>query len=256
MIIGLCRFSYLAVRGWQSVPSNIDEARDYLFDKARLDFRFALFERYTLPSLKLQTDGDFRFLILTSADLPANYQDRLNDIIGDDRRIAVHALPPRNKNKLIRQMYFDELGSERDLISFRIDDDDGLSVDFIRRLREEIAIRRSDRPFFVSFSSGIVVNYGGETIDWASQCSYPFLSNGLALSDPRPNKQCVYDFAHMKCYQEFDAVLLAGAPAYVRCVHDFNDSRGLAWGAKGFEQRSLADLAREFRQEFPYLAAE
>ena len=162
MIVGLCRFSYLArerALGWNSVPREPEAARAIVFDEARLAARFRLFERYTLPSLKAQTDGDFRLIVLTSAELPARHRERLADLVGADRRIRLVAAPARDGPRLLRRLFAEAFGDAPRRVSFRIDDDDGLSVRFVERLRAALARTQGAGPLFVSFSKGIVVKY-------------------------------------------------------------------------------------------------
>jgi len=53
------------------------ERASLLFDPARLESRLATFEHLTLASVKAQTDPDFTFVVLASAQMPECYQDRL-----------------------------------------------------------------------------------------------------------------------------------------------------------------------------------
>ena len=62
--IGLCRFSYPAISGFQIEHDTIEERRDYLYAPKRLNERFHLFETLTLPGLRAQTDQEFDFVIV------------------------------------------------------------------------------------------------------------------------------------------------------------------------------------------------
>ena len=150
-------------------------------------------------------------------------------------------------------------------MSFRIDDDDGLSVRFVERLRAALARAQGAGPLFVSFSKGIVVRYADAVPDgaplgtplWASQCAHPFLSPGLAFAvdagGPGDASRCVYDFVHPTCHRHFDALVLSGAPAYVRCLHGFNAGDARPHGVRGYPRLTLDELARAFAADFPYL---
>jgi len=260
MIVGLCRFSFLSDDrgGWKSAPSDVATARRTLFAKKRMEARFELFQRYTLPSIRNQTDDDFRFLILTSTDMPKAYHDRLMDITADDSRIKILSFPIQNSKSLMRRMFSKEFDQASRRISFRVDDDDGLSVNFIRRLRRTAEKRKSSRPFFLTFGKGIVIADRGDRIGWATECAYPFSSVGLAFSASPGMKRCIYDFQHHDCHRHFDTVVLSGAPAFIQCVHGFNDTVTLkrVQGTKHFDRTTVADVARSFQREFPYLTAD
>jgi hypothetical protein len=251
MIAGLCRFSFLSEDGgggWKT-------AAEALFDDARLETRFRLFERYTLPSIRGQTDGDFRFIVLTSSEMPKPQRDRLMDITSGDRAIKVLPLPVQKVEKAIKAAFRQEFGRADPQVSFRVDDDDGLSVNFVRRLREAAGARGLGDPFYVSFGRGIVVMHEGDRVAWASECAYPFFSAGMALVASKAQRRYVYSFGHLKCHRRFDGLVLSGAPAFIRCLHGHNDGKAELRGTtRGYARTSLAELARTFGKEFPYLA--
>jgi len=50
--IGLCRFSYPAIGGFQVEHDTTEAGIDYLYGRDRMEERFRLFETVLIPSLK------------------------------------------------------------------------------------------------------------------------------------------------------------------------------------------------------------
>ena len=67
-VIGLCRFSYPALGGFQREHETIEQRKAFLYDEARLKHRLRLFQAFNLPSILAQTDTDFQYLILVGDD--------------------------------------------------------------------------------------------------------------------------------------------------------------------------------------------
>ena len=66
-VLGLCRFSYPALGGFQVGHDSTADRIAYLYDPARLEERFRLFETVALPCLMAQTDPDFEMIVLVGA---------------------------------------------------------------------------------------------------------------------------------------------------------------------------------------------
>ena len=111
-------------------------AVQYLYDPARLEERFRLFETTTLPCFKEQTDEDFQFLIVIGECLPKPALDRLHDLTAGMKQVRIIAREPMRQRKVMKEI----LNAARDnpeepCLQFRHDDDDAVSVDFVERLR-------------------------------------------------------------------------------------------------------------------------
>ncbi len=81
-IFGYMRFSYLGRSDVRLARQNddLEYRKSVLYAPDRLEERFYFFEKICLPSLKWQSDQDFRFAIFTSPDLPEPYQQRLKQV--------------------------------------------------------------------------------------------------------------------------------------------------------------------------------
>ena len=144
-VIGLCRFSYPAVGGFQITHDTIDDRRRYLFSRKRLEERFRLFESVTLPSFRAQTDEDFQLLIVIGDCLPKPSFDRLHDLTKGIKQIQIIQRSPDRHRKVMREVLNSaRLNRDHPCLQFRHDDDDAVSINFIERLRD--AHGRLQRP--------------------------------------------------------------------------------------------------------------
>ena len=92
-VIGLCRFSYPALGGFQREHETIEQRKAFLYDEARLKHRLRLFQAFNLPSILAQTDMDFQYLILIGDDLPVWARNRLDDLTAAADHIKILPYP-------------------------------------------------------------------------------------------------------------------------------------------------------------------
>lgn len=134
--VGLVRFSVLTPTYYSERFKTLEETAAHIFSPERMELRFRLFEKLCLPSLLRQSDPDFDMVVLTAESMPAPYLERLLDLIEPLRNI--HCLPVGTENhyKLLQKGYNSvpkDGYSHR--ILFRLDDDDAVDKDFIKRTK-------------------------------------------------------------------------------------------------------------------------
>ena len=76
-----------------------------LYDPERLERRFSLFERLTLPALLAQSDRDFRMVFLIGRSLPDVWRDRLAAAIAPLPGGRIVALAPMPHYMAIKRAY-------------------------------------------------------------------------------------------------------------------------------------------------------
>ena len=90
----LMRYSYFGISDWRSTASK--DASKLLSD-ARLEKRFALFEKLPLAALRDQTDPDFALVVLWSEAMADKHKKRLTeaakDVLGDGRAHVLFRSP-------------------------------------------------------------------------------------------------------------------------------------------------------------------
>ncbi len=261
-ILGVCRFSMLGRGDWKAYRNRTDDelaaiyeekARE-LFEPERMDARLATLEHLTLRSMSQQTDQNFRFLIVTSDRLPAEFAARLTAICARVPQVALRFVPPMHISDAMHQFVAEEGLNAPDLVQFRLDDDDCLAQDFIRRLRRHAAGMWRNANFAVSFPSIYYCVTDGPTegiYDWYS----PFFSAGAAI---RHNSRTIFDFGHYKIPESLVAVTDPHFPCIVTHRGDNDTPRHAPeiLRKRGMSPAAPDQIRRAIERHFPYLTAE
>lgn len=220
------RFSYPALSGFTSAPADPAALAAWLYDPARLARRFALFEALALPSLLAQTDPDFEMLFLVGDDLPAWARDRLAQGIAPlGARIV--ALPAMHHYPAIQAAYATvQDGDHSHLTSFRLDDDDAMDRGHIARIRTIAAgvAGVTPAPFAIAHNRGLFVDLRRKQPRFTEAVEKMPLGIGLALCSPVALRDTIFRRNHRLLPQFFTTFSDATEMAYLRSVHDSNDS--------------------------------
>ncbi|MFT4150861.1 MAG: glycosyltransferase [Paracoccaceae bacterium] len=230
-ILVVTRFSFVGQSGWQGEASR---DADLLFQPDRLRRRLALFSSITLPSLALQTSRDFRHVILTSDRLPDRAMQDLQtaciEAYGDGARFDILARPPSLARRPLRN-YMETGFPGQTVAQVVLDDDDGLSVDFIGLLRQDLAMLEAERPamqtelpYFLSYPLGYGLVFAEDGGAEVYSHRYPFINAGLTMIGT-PNGKNILGINHLAAPRKFGARLVRRRRMFLRSVHGFNDSR-------------------------------
>ena len=223
------RYSYFGRSGWRSAAST-DKAQ--LFDDARLDSRHYFLEKIALRSLADQTDGDFALIVLTAEDLPERHAERLRQVCGDVLGDRAHVIfePPASAGDCFRKYRKQTFTRDPWTCQIVLDDDDAVSADFTERLRAEaMAAKRLRAPgedyCFLSHARGISAVFRDGQMSLRHRLN-PATNLGLACVAPTGSRRQPFGIAHKKILERRPCrVIYSRQPAYVRAVHDSNDSR-------------------------------
>lgn len=136
-IVGVIRFSFFGPTDTVQ-KHNYAEALSELYDPARLEARFRVFETLTLPSLRAQTDPNFTILVVTSEVMPEPWQSRLKELVDDLPQGRLHIAKTKDLTNEILPVLREICEQSPNLraATFRLDDDDALSRHYIQRVRE------------------------------------------------------------------------------------------------------------------------
>jgi len=255
-IVGVVRFSFPALSGFRRTPADIEQARAMLYDPARLERRFALFETLTLPSLLAQSDGDFQLAFLIGDDFPQPWRDRLADAVArlPGAYLFPHEPAPNFKGthaafKAAR------LDGASHFTTFRLDDDDALDRDFIARLRryaETLHPMCGGRPVAIGHTHGLWL----ETGDTGPRRLYDVRERtpncGAALVAGVLSGLTIYIQNHRDLAERFHTFLDAETPAFIRTIHRDNDADPHVAGKK--ETLAQSEVERLLEQHFPFRA--
>lgn len=257
-IIALIRFSYPAENGFTISSDDIAATEARLYDPDRLEARFHLFEKLTLPSLKAQTDGDFTTVLLIGKTLPKPARERLMDLVDPlpgARVIALPSLPHYTATR--RAMNMAERPGRTHMTGFRLDDDDALDINHIARMRERVAtlvpMMGMDRPLMTGSNAGwfLRIDPAGNSISRVVE-RLP-IGVGLALTTPFGHGETIFRRNHRLAPQFFNSFTDAETPAFIRTIHAGNDSDAVATGSS--EPMDWATAGPQIEAHFPFTAA-
>lgn len=230
-VIGLCRFSLFSEGGFQAMPEDAGERRERLFDPVRLEQRMRWFEAVTLPSIAAQNDPDFLFLVVTSEDLPEPFMTRL--------RLQVAKVPQARLMPLPYGLHREQCGEAiRQLIDpgvdtvaqFRLDDDDGVSMDFVgllKRRYERLAPAFNRKELFaIDFQKGFLLSPSADRLELTLVQAHLW-TPGLALYFAPNHVKSVMDFPHHRVWRFMPVVSHPHLCIFLRGNHSDNDSGDL-----------------------------
>lgn len=227
--IGLCRFSYPALGGFQVEHEDIEDRIAYLYEDSRLEERFQLLETVALPCLKAQTDPDFSLIIVIGDQFPKHHEKRLETLIEDLPQALLHKEPPRNQREVMKEILNEaRINPAEPCLQFRYDDDDAVSVDFIEKLRRAVAdssaLIGDNRTVAYDWNRGFVAEFGANGIA-AVDMFRQFYVASLGMYIKGNCAQTIMNFAHEKIPRFMPAISFSDAAMWVRSHNGFNDSR-------------------------------
>ncbi|AXI53485.1 hypothetical protein C1J05_02290 [Sulfitobacter sp. JL08] len=228
-VIGLCRFSYPGLGGFQVEHDDLQSRIAYLYDETRLEERFRFFETFTLPCLRAQTDPDFTYLIVMGESLPQADRQRLEALVADMPQVVVQAHPPGRHRQVMRDAINSVRKSDAEpCLQFRLDDDDAVATSFIAQLRQAAAdvagLLRDNRHIAIDFNQGYIAQPGPEGIS-ACAIRKPYWTAGLGFMFRPDVDLSVMNFSHQAVVRRMPTVTFSGTDMMLRGHNDFNDSR-------------------------------
>lgn len=124
-------------------------------DESWLRDRWDLFRTYCAPSLELQDDRDFRWLLLLDSRTGAWLRTELTDSRWGSLFEPVYLDQPLTRDVLSALVR--ARTSSRRVITTRIDNDDSVPTDFVRTIKREVG---ESGTYFVNLSTGVQVASG------------------------------------------------------------------------------------------------
>jgi hypothetical protein len=228
-IIGLCRFSYPALGGFQITHDSIEDRIAYLYSDHRLTERFRLFETVALPSLRAQTDPDFTLIIVVGDQFPTRHKSHLEALIADVPQAVLHQEPPRRHREAMKEILNDaRLNPGKACLQFRFDDDDAVGIDFIEKLRRTVkdctGLLEQNKTVAFDWNRGYLAEFSAEGIS-ACQVFRPLFVAALGMYVKGNCPLTIMNFAHEKMAQFMPVISLSDPDMWVRSHSDYNDSR-------------------------------
>lgn len=228
-VIGLCRFSYPALGGFQIKHDSAEERSAFLYQAKRMEDRFRHFEAITLPSIAAQSEKDFTFVIVIGDNLPDTYQERLFDLCAPVPQILIQAHAPGDHRETMQKAINTvRKKSDAPCLQFRHDDDDAIGIEFVETFKRAAMDCRPflERNKFVAFDfpKGFIIRPSSKGI-LAEETFHPFWGVALGVSIAPHIRKTIMNFSHGRMSRFMPSLSIDNPPMYLRGHNDFNDSR-------------------------------
>ncbi len=229
-----------------------DRAGQATLTEEWLEHRIRLFRDVCVPSMAAQTCRRFRWIVLIDAAGAATLRPRLEAILDGIEAVILEAIEPWSWRKDFRQAL--EPLPRRILVT-RLDNDDVLHPDYLRRAQEILLPYADARPDFMplplvlTFSRGMCWN--GEHF-----LNMVFPQNAFAtwLIDRSEDDAAGFaplplDISHVRVGERFPVIdILLQDPMWVQFIHGRNVSNK-AWG------KPVEAMSESMEAAFGYLRA-
>lgn len=181
-------------------------------DPQWLEERFELFDRYCFPSVVSQTCQNFTWLVFFDSDTPEPYRERI-----DRYRLRYEQFVPIFVPKFTPETFISTLSdcgflSSPYLVTSRLDNDDALAKDYIKRVQRWVRENRPNEPTFLNFYRGCILAKGRLFLGQDRR------SHFASLWEPSECQITVYR-NHMEMEKWGFVEQLAGAPAWLEVRH-------------------------------------
>lgn len=266
-MLGLCRFSYVGLRGFQVTHDDVQTRRDFLYDPERLERRWQWFSRVAIPGWLAQTDKNFTLVIMTGPDLPEPYLSRLRDLCDSAPQLKLSLIPPMERHRAAcRSALAPYVDPDVDVVGhFRHDDDDAVALDYIQRTRDDFALVQglwhANKRLSLDYGRGLMVEAHKGALTVTPRICH---NMGVALTIflAPDSGQTALSFNHTSLEQWMPCVSVNATVMFIRSIHRDSDSgstgQGYAWktGAEtmpdliarrfGLDYAAMDELARQF----------
>ena len=176
---------------------------NYPDDYVHIENRMDLFNKYTLPSVKAQTNMDFEWVFFSDKELDIDFKNKRFVTLASYRE------------------YKEELKNDFDyIIETRLDNDDVIGPDLIKQIHEKVDNMTYEGPK--------VIEFGGYRYDARNNAFYVDILYNNKFSSPFISfiydintEHYVFDFVHGQMCREFDTVFISPAH-WVQIIHNTN----------------------------------
>ena len=249
-VIGLCRFSYPALGGFQRELETIEQRKTFLYDASRLKHWLRLFQAFNLPSILAQTDRGFQYLILVGDDLPALARAQLDDLTAAADHIKILPYPPHPHRQIAAQVILDHVdATHAHSVQFRLDDDEAVHRTFVERLKTDATagvIDYANKPrFALDYARGYAIRPSAEGLQ-AEELVRNLWTPALAAVFKTSAKNTIMNFGHHKLDQHMPVISDWDMPMFLRSFNDENDSAS----ARELDRFKFASLTAQQQHHF------
>jgi Putative rhamnosyl transferase len=225
-IIGITRYSVVSApesrRFRETMAVDYETACRRIWSDERMGLRSRLFSAMCLPSMEIaaRKHADFLFIVVTSSAMPQKWKDDLREKVAGKNWCQIVEAPAESWLGSIKPRVKALVGDDR-AYTFRLDDDDALSADFV-----ETVLSHQNVPdgTVLSFDRGLVLQ--------ATDAGRPILrpkstiksSMGMGIFTRGPEPKLIYQLGNHTRVDERAQVVHVKTPSWILGRHATNDS--------------------------------
>lgn len=196
---------------------------DIATNEEYLNYRFHIFEEYTVPSVQNQTVNDFVWLVFFSSNTPEKFKKRISMIekkLKNFRPVYIKDSDPFNDRliKLINDTQSDWI------LTSRLDNDDAIHEKFVEQLH--YIVRASEGgEYVILFPLGLQYDESKNIL-----ARYYFETNHFSslIINKTQNSDHILNYDHMKIRQKYVvSICLENRPMWMEIIHKTNVSNRL-----------------------------
>lgn len=211
-----------------NLPTGGLEARIRASD-SWLTNRWQLFERYCAPSVAAQTTTEFTWVIYFDPESPEWLKQAIRPYV--DRGLFRPVFRAEVPTPVLVADLRDIVGRDDGmLLTTNLDNDDGIAVDFLERLRDAVDFD-DRRALFVT--NGVIKSSDGAYLRRDPENAF------CSVAEPWADARTSWDDWHIMLARSMPTVELGGAPGWLQVIHGENVSNRVrgrlvsprTWGA-------------------------
>ncbi|QNL92853.1 glycosyltransferase [Lactococcus lactis] len=200
----------------QVLNNKIDKI-DVRTDDNYLKYRFSLFEKYTVPSIKNQTNKNFIWIVLFSTETPKKFKNKIANIeteFPNFRPIFIE------NSEELQAILLDIFDRERTgtLITSRLDNDDALAFNYVQTVQDNV--NHNGKTELLVFPDGIQFDLKGRVM---TKYNFPNNHFSTLICDQKDKVETVLGYNHMEISNFFEVKYSSEKmPMWLELVHGGN----------------------------------
>lgn len=229
------RFSYPALGGFTMSLGGLENAIKQLYDPDRLERRFHIFEKLTLPSLLAQRAQGYQLGVIVGEDMPDKYLRQMELLLKPLPQARLFPLPSIHREVAhVIDLMRDK--SKGFMATTRLDDDDAISIDCVESIQIKCNLILQTQvvslPAAIAFNNGLFLEKSTEGVSLYGVKQRTPLGIGLTLFAKSREKQTIYTRNHRQAAAYWNCISDASSPSFIRSVHRDNDSNAHSDGVR------------------------
>lgn len=189
---------------------------DYSKDKNYLKNRFQLFEQYTLPSIRNQSNSNFDWIVLFSNSTPGVFREKISRYQKEIANFIPLFIEDSQalEFRSILVSYIKKDTTDYCVVTTRCDNDDILSTHFVEEIQNNV---KYNEEYVLSFPNGY--QYDEKTL---ALRKYYFPTSHFTTFVSNNKDRTIYDFLHMDIMDNCKVELVDTAPLWIEVIHGEN----------------------------------